>query len=712
MYSKKKKLRSKELDGKDYKLSDWRLENSDIISMFTETGRAEIGAKVIGWLKNLDLVRIETITKGKKEKDNIIVPTERIIDLLGKEKIIKPLPRRLPMIVRPKLWERKKSEQGIREILGGYLLNDEKYVRPLLIPKWNFGKPTLINDENLVYDLVNNVNSVGYKVNKDVMEFIGSYGLEFDLVISTAYIHPLSLKPKLTKAKYVELTSFLSQRDLQESILILAELYSTKHEFFIPTNLDFRGRLYCVSEYLNYQSTELAKALLLFSKGEKLYKSDKVSINYLKAYGANCYGNKLDKMSWKSRCEWVDENLDGIINFRNGELVKKAEKKLLFIAFCFEYNKYLESLNNSSDYFETHLPIQLDATCNGYQHLALLSLDHDLAKEVNLTKSSWTDKPKDFYGYIAVKLVNYYKDRLKDNNLTEEQREAYIRFSTLTIARKIVKKVVMTIPYNATFFTIVDYLKEHFIPVNDEDWKNQTYIHKEDSSITLKFTDFNYLAKGIQIVLFNDRFKLKKLLAYLNKVVDVLCELGLTVSWGTPNSGVLIEQSYLHTKEERLKPFAFTKKTFKIKVVDKTKNKYMKKKQKIAFLPNLIHSLDAAALALLVYYFFEDKRFNVKNIYTIHDCFAVTANNVTNLSYMLIHVYQRIYTEKTYLKEFDENTINFIKFNCKKTIEFDPDTLTITKNEDGKVLQYPSVQEVLGVDTSDGLVTKSSYLTH
>lgn len=39
-------------------------------------------------------------------------------------------------------------------------------------------------------------------------------------------------------------------------------------------------------------------------------------------------------MSWKNRCEWVDENLDNI-NFKNGELIKKAEKKnyclLLFV---------------------------------------------------------------------------------------------------------------------------------------------------------------------------------------------------------------------------------------------------------------------------------------------------------------------------------------------------------------------------------------------
>jgi len=140
----------------------------------------------------------------------------------------------------------------------------------------------------------------------------------------------------------------------------------------------------------------------------------------------------------------------------------------LFTAFCFEYTRFLESLNNTSAYFETHLPIQLDATCNGYQHLSLLSLDHDLAKELNLTKSSWTDKPIDFYDYTAVKLINYFKDRLKDSNLKEEEMEAYTRFSNFTIARKIVKKCIMTIPYYVSFNTIVDYLKENFDAYGDD----------------------------------------------------------------------------------------------------------------------------------------------------------------------------------------------------------------------------------------------------
>ena len=88
------------------------------------------------------------------------------------------------MIVKPKNYSRITTiDGGVTELLGGYLLNDVKYIDPLVIPKWNFEKPTLINDENLVYDLVNNINSVGFKINKDVLEFINVYGSRYNLVI-------------------------------------------------------------------------------------------------------------------------------------------------------------------------------------------------------------------------------------------------------------------------------------------------------------------------------------------------------------------------------------------------------------------------------------------------------------------------------------------------------------------------------------------------
>lgn len=57
-----------------------------------------------------------------------------------------------------------------------------------------------------------------------------------------------------------------------------------------------------------------------------------------------------------------------------GDFLKKAEKPFCFIAFCIEFEKFYNTMNNTElDSFTSHLPIQLYASCNGYQHIALLT---------------------------------------------------------------------------------------------------------------------------------------------------------------------------------------------------------------------------------------------------------------------------------------------------------------------------------------------------
>jgi len=138
---------------------------------------------------------------------------------------------------------------------------------------------------------------VGFKINTDVLDFIYYYNDIHNLISNEDDYNDLVSKSKLNKSQQIELESLLSKKRLEENILGLARAYSNIHEFYLPVRIDYRGRLYCVSEYLNYQSNELAKSLLLFSKGEIINKTDSRAISYLKAYGANCFGNKLDKKS-------------------------------------------------------------------------------------------------------------------------------------------------------------------------------------------------------------------------------------------------------------------------------------------------------------------------------------------------------------------------------------------------------------------------------
>lgn len=96
----------------------------------------------------------------------------------------------------------------------------------------------------------------------------------------------------------------------------LANLYRNNIIYF-PVRLDNRLRTYCMPTYLNYQSTELAKALILFSNPGLIYKNDEEAINLFKVAGASCYG--LSKESYNQRVKWVNENVEDIINYNNGK---------------------------------------------------------------------------------------------------------------------------------------------------------------------------------------------------------------------------------------------------------------------------------------------------------------------------------------------------------------------------------------------------------
>jgi hypothetical protein len=94
-----------------------------------------LGGKIISILKNIDLIKVQLIIKGRKDRENVIVPTDRILETLDKENKIKPLPRRLPMIVKPRNYSRNSTKDSVNDSFGGYLLNDVKYLDPLIIPK-------------------------------------------------------------------------------------------------------------------------------------------------------------------------------------------------------------------------------------------------------------------------------------------------------------------------------------------------------------------------------------------------------------------------------------------------------------------------------------------------------------------------------------------------------------------------------------------------
>jgi DNA-directed RNA polymerase len=172
-------------------------------------------------------------------------------------------------------------------------------------------------------------------------------------------------------------------------------------------NADWRGRIYTQSFYISYQGSDLASALINFDKGQVLNEVGKI---YLYIYGANNHNeNNISKCSFDNRIEWVELNYAKIISL-DKDLILSAENPFLFISFCI----IMRNINSNPNYL-VKLPIFLDATCNGIQHLAAILQDLELGTKVNLASYDESKGPNDIYSELIDPINNAINKYGEDN---------------------------------------------------------------------------------------------------------------------------------------------------------------------------------------------------------------------------------------------------------------------------------------------------------
>lgn len=435
-----------------------------------------------------------------------------------------------------------------------------------------------------------------------------------------------------------------SERIVMLQDLAVADALRDASEFYIPHNMDFRGRVYPIPHF-NQQRADHIKALMEFSEGHP------VDPFWLAVHVANCGDfDKVSKKPLEEREQWTKDNLDMIRACAWEPTIftdwMKADKPFQFLAACIEWMDYQQWLDgtqipglNDTPTFKSHLPIALDGSNSGLQHYSA-ALRSPEGHFVNLIPS---DEPADLYQVVA--------DRVNDAVIADAFNPSsdIVELSGVVlkngIDRKLVKRNCMTFAYSSEVFGFKQQLMEdHMDPLGLKVLNGELDAHPygEDGG----FAAATYLARKVWDAVNSFVPDAAQGMAFFRKCAQALAHEQKGLTWTTP-IGLPVLHKYTEYDTKTVKLFLHDKaiplekaakedklvgdsvlKQVRLKVRTQPKKRIMKAKAGDAVAPNVIHSMDASHLMMTV---LELKDRGVKDFSLIHDSFAVHAAHTETL---------------------------------------------------------------------------------
>jgi DNA-directed RNA polymerase len=255
----------------------------------------------------------------------------------------------------------------------------------------------------------------------------------------------------------------------------------------------------------------------------------------------------------------------------------------------------------------THSYVATDATCSGLQILAGLARDANTARLVNVLPS---DAPQDAYKVVAEHAAPNCPESVKEH-----------------MDRKVVKRVVMTIPYNAKPYSNRGYIREAL----------------QEKSIEVSNDDLNATVRAVRATMKVVVPGPMAVMKWIEEEVAKAIDKGKTfLEWTTP-SGFTVHQKLMKKDIQRINLQLLGR--CQISVASDSPTKVDKTHHKNATAPNLIHSLDASLLHL------STLRFDAP-IALIHDSVLCRATDMGVLSTLVRETYLHLFAEHDYLKQF------------------------------------------------------------
>ncbi|KAL2234913.1 UNVERIFIED_CONTAM: DNA-directed RNA polymerase 1B, mitochondrial [Sesamum indicum] len=366
-----------------------------------------------------------------------------------------------------------------------------------------------------------------------------------------------------------------SQRCDTELKLAVARKMKDEDGFYYPHNLDFRGRAYPMHPYLNHLGSDLCRGILEFAEGRPLGKS---GLRWLKIHLANVYGGGVDKLSYEGRVSFTENHLGDIFDSADRPLEGRrwwlgAEDPFQCLATCINLSEALRSPCPESTV--SHMPVHQDGSCNGLQHYAALGRDKLGAAAVNLVAG---DKPADVYSGIAARVLDIMKrDAAKDPATDPNVMRARLLINQ--VDRKLVKQTVMTSVYGVTYIGARDQIKRRL--------KERGAID-DDTEV---FACACYAAKTTLTALGEMFEAARSIMSWLGDCAKIIATENQPVRWTTP-LGLPVVQPYRKLGRHMIKT------SLQVLTLQRETDKVLAKRQRTAFPPNFVHSLDGSHMMM------------------------------------------------------------------------------------------------------------------